>query len=376
MRTFHKLIAVGGVAATALAVTVVPAIADPPSGTLPPKNAIVGVGSDTIQFVFDQFSSDYNKTGPSRPVYSWDAVNPKTGAIGDKIVSKKGCAKEPRPNGSTGGLQAAAGGPLALGANLKDPLGGFCTDFSRSSRPTAAGDPSPVDFIPFATDAVTYATNAGSNAPADLTTTQLNEIYSCTVPATGGHPANNWADLGGKPGKINAQLPQAASGTRKFFLGAIGVATPGSCVGSNAEENEGVNSVLKGANTIFPYSVADYIAQVFHSAACLKSSCAPVRGKVCKPSKSQNAFGCDVHGRFQLNEINATLPTIVVGKTVALNPNFSTAFTRLVFAVVRGHSVPGYLKPFFGPTGWLLTNKHAAADICAYGFSPLAPRAC
>lgn len=368
MRTFHKLIAAAAVAATATAVAVVPALADPPSGTTPPKNAIVGVGSDTIQFVFDQFSADYNKTKPTRPVYSWDAVNPKTGAVGDKIVSKKGCPKEPRPNGSTGGLQPAAGGPLALGAGLK--AGGvFCTDFARSSRPTAAGDPSPVDFIPFATDGVTYATNAGSNAPADLTTAQLNGIYSCTI--------KNWSAVGGKPGKIKAELPQAASGTRKFFLTSIGLGTtgPGGCVGSTAEENEGVNSVLAGANTIFPYSIADYIAQVFHSAACLKASCAPVRGVVCK-TKGHNAFGCDLHGRMELNEINATLPTIVVGKNVQLNPGFSAAFTRLVFVVVRGHSVPSNLSKFFGSKGWLLTNKTAAADICSYGFAPLPPRKC
>src|SRR5215472_12379969 len=244
MRTYKKLIAVGAMAATAMAVAVIPAIADPPKGaTLPPVKAIVGVGSDTIQFVFVQFSNDYNKTRPARPLYSWDAVNPKTHLPGDLIVSKRGCPKEPRPNGSTGGLQPAAGGPLALGANLKDKKGGFCTDFSRSSRPTASGDPPNANFIPFATDAVTWASNATTHAPANLSIANLTKIYSCKV--------TNWNQVGGTSGTINAQLPQAASGTRKFFLTELGLAVsgPGPCVGSTAEENEGTNRVLKGPNT-------------------------------------------------------------------------------------------------------------------------------
>src|SRR5215469_18341065 len=60
MRTYHKLIAAAAVAATATAVAVVPAIADPPGHKVPRPQDITGVGSDTIQNVFDQFSVDYN----------------------------------------------------------------------------------------------------------------------------------------------------------------------------------------------------------------------------------------------------------------------------------------------------------------------------
>ena len=355
MRTYKKLIAAGAMAATAMAVAVVPAIADPPKGVTPPVKSIVGVGSDTIQFVFDQFSNDYNKTKPAEPLYSYDAVNPKTHLPGDMIVSKKGCPKEPRPNGSTGGLQAATGGPLALGANLKDPKGGFCTDFARASRPVAAGDPPNANFIPFATDAVTWAANAKTHAPANLTIAQLTAIYSCHV--------TNWHQVGGSFGHINAQLPQAGSGTRKFFLSEIGlsVSGPGLCVGSTAEENEGTNSVLAGKNTIFPYSVADYIAQTLHSAKC---GAAPRHG--------QNLFGCDDHGTMVLHKIAGVSPTI--NKGAQLNPKFP--FTRLVFVVVRGPGVPKALRALFGSKGWLLTNKTAAADICAYGFATLGKRGC
>ena len=65
MRTFTKLIAGAALSATAIALSVVPAIADPPK--TPKASNVVGVGSDTIQNVLNQFAVSYNaahKTGP------------------------------------------------------------------------------------------------------------------------------------------------------------------------------------------------------------------------------------------------------------------------------------------------------------------------
>src|SRR5262249_32807333 len=155
----------------------------------------------------------------------------------------------PRPNGSSAGI-------AELIKNAKTGTH-FCVDFARSSRPRASTDPAKgpggIVFVAVGKDAVTYATNSTTNAPANLTTAQLASIYTCTV--------TNWNQVGGKTGAINAQLPQTSSGTRAFFLKAIGVATPGSCVNSTAEENEGINPVLKGPNTIFPYSIGKFIAE-------------------------------------------------------------------------------------------------------------------
>ncbi|HWF81984.1 MAG TPA: substrate-binding domain-containing protein [Streptosporangiaceae bacterium] len=378
MRTFHKLIAAGAIAATATAMAVVPAMANPPKGVTPRAKDIVGFGSDTIQNLFDQFSINYNATvKKSAPhLYSFDATGPG-GVLHDSIKAKTGCAKAPRPNGSSEGILGTAGGPYGLTANTKDPAGGtgFCSDFARSSRARATGDPANIDFVPFALDAVTFATNAGSNAPSDLTTAQLAEIYTCTVPATAGHPKNNWADLGGKPGKINAQLPQTGSGTRKFFLTALGAGvpiTPGACVDSTKgespnnlpEENEGTNKFLQGPNTVYPYSVADWIAQVFHSARANKTG-------TCTPGKGQNLFGCDIHGSMQLRDINRTAPLQFLSSQPTLDSrSFSPAFIRQVFIVVRGSKVPGYLSGLFGPHGWLFTSKTAKNDILSYGFLP------
>src|SRR5262249_59627569 len=63
-----------------------------------------------------------------------------------------------------------------------------------------------IAFITLAGDAVTYATQATTNAPANLTTAQLTAIYTCAV--------NNWNQVGGSNAPIKALIPQTGSGTR------------------------------------------------------------------------------------------------------------------------------------------------------------------
>src|SRR5215469_5588359 len=85
MRMLTKLLAAAVVAASATALAMGPALADPINGSgkavVPREADAVGVGSDTIQNLFDQFSFDYNRTHKTASVklYSWDALNPKTG---------------------------------------------------------------------------------------------------------------------------------------------------------------------------------------------------------------------------------------------------------------------------------------------------------
>lgn len=193
MRTLLALMAGAAAAATVAAVAMAPAMADPINSkgkpVLPREKDITGVGSDTIQNLLDQFSLDYNATVKTAAphLYSWDATNPATGAVGDLIKAKFGCAKAPRPNGSSAGIISATGGPLAQ-------------------------------------DGVTWATNPGSPAPNSLTLTQLIKIYSCKI--------TNWKQVGGKSAKIDVQLPQAGSGTRAFWLAALGITQIGKCIDS------------------------------------------------------------------------------------------------------------------------------------------------
>jgi ABC-type phosphate transport system substrate-binding protein len=370
------------VAIAALAAT--PAMADPPSGTTPKAADVVGVGSDTIQGVMDQFSHDFNATVSSSAthLYSWDATNPKTAAIHDNIITKKGCKAIPRPDGSGEGI-------LALTTENAKTSGHPCMDFARSSRDRAPTDPGfksgGIAFATLAGDAVAFATQPGTHAPASLNTAQLAAIYTCKV--------TNWNQVGGKAGKIAAFIPQSGSGTRSFFLTAIGVTTPGSCVkdgGGKLEENEGVNSVLNTnkANVIFPFSVGKYIAERYHSAKCFNTKCTPAssganKGLACKPGKGQNLFGCDTHGTMSLNKVNNTNPTTPfpltnTSKNVVINTKFTATFQRLLFEVVPFSTASGNVRhiasnlaKFFGPKGYVCSNKTAITDLKNYGFRVL-----
>jgi ABC-type phosphate transport system substrate-binding protein len=362
MRALRTLIAGAAAGAALLALAASPALADPPAKVIPKYYDVVSVGADTDASLFDQLSAAYNSAhkthNPSHPwIYSWDATNPKTGATGDKIRTKAGAALLIRPNGGNAGNSA-------LEAGAKTSKGTFAVDFARTSSGRKSTDPplgpGGIAFVTLARDAVTYSTQTTTNAPANLTTAELAEIYSCT--------AHTWNQVGGKSrATIKPFLPPTTAATRTFFLKAIGVTTPGSCVNSTPEQNEGTNKLLHNPNAIFPYSVADYIAQVFHSAPCGK-----------KPKAGQNAFGCDDHGTLKLNKINGTSPTVGKGARETINTRFSASFLRFIYDVVRYATktpthIPAYLAGFFNPAnakvkGWFCTNKTAKTDIADYGF--------
>jgi ABC-type phosphate transport system substrate-binding protein len=343
---------------------------------VPAETAAVSVGSDTDESLFDQFSGDYNATLKSGAIqqYSWDATNPVTGAVGDSITTKSGCSATARPDGSSAGI-------TAFDANTKTSDGKqFCIDFARSARGRSPSDPAfgpgGIDFVILADDAVTYATQATTDAPANLTTAQLAAIYNCTD--------TNWSQVGGKNAAIQAFLPQTGSGIRSSFLAAIGVSSPGSCVNSSVQQNQGVDPLLKTPQAVVPYSVAKFIAQKFHSANCLNSSCTPNgSGVVCTPAAGQNQFGCNEHGTLKLNSVNGTAPTTGSGKGTTINPSFSAAFLNTIYDVVRYDSttpdhIPAYLEPQFAAAsatvpGWDCSSATAKADLKNYGFllSPL-----
>jgi ABC-type phosphate transport system substrate-binding protein len=354
----------------------------------PAPAEVTGVGSDTIQSVMDQFSADYNGTHSSGHLWSWDATNPITRAIGDSITVKQGCTAIARPNGSSAGI-------TALESSNGTTSGHPCIDFARSSRARGT-DPNTVTFVTLAGDAVTYATQPGSNAPGNLTTADLQGIYNCTI--------TDWSQIPGSTtsGPIAAFIPQSGSGTRSFFLSAIGLTAPGSCVstsatvggaaGANAntlEENEGVAPSLNGAsgsgvtkaNVIFPFSVGKYLAERYHSAKCFNTSCtANSSGFQCTPKGSQNLFGCNNHGTMVPNQINGTNPTTPWPLTstttkATINPTFTSAFQRFLYEVVVSPqpSIPSYLQPYFSSTGYVCTNSTAKKDLTNYGFLVLPP---
>jgi hypothetical protein len=129
---------------------------------------------------------------------------------------------------------------------------------------------------------------------------------------------------------------------------------------------------------IFPYSVGDYLAQAFHSAKCFRTTCKATtagahKGEICLPTGSDNLFGCNIHGVFQLNEINSTDPTTPFPPTASstINSGFSATFQRVLFEVVKSPegTIPTSLKALFGPKGFFCTK--GKTDLADYGFLTL-----
>jgi ABC-type phosphate transport system substrate-binding protein len=341
-----------------------------------PVNSAVGVGSDTMQNVFDQFSGDYNAglSATAPHLYSWDATNPNTGATGDAITEKSGCAAIVRPFGSGQGI-----GQLAT--FTKSTSGPFCTSFARSGQPLSCAPPDcPPQLLVVdlnAEDAVTWAAQATTNAPASLTPMQLAGIYTCSFPS--------WSNVGGANAPIHAFLPPIGSDTRSTFLSAIGVTTPGPCVSDLPSANEGVNPVLKDPDAIVPYSIGMYVAEHFHSAACLNATCTPnASGVTCAPTGARNLFGCNTHGTMVLKQISGVAPTTGSGTSTVINSAFPSIFQRCLFDLVpydpnTASHVPGpeagapggiNLEPIFGPASFTNASPTATTDLKHYGFLP------
>lgn len=248
-RTTLKGVALGFTAAiVAVTMGATSAWADAPF--TPDADDLVGVGSDTTQFVMNDLANGYNSaTSPVRRLASWDATGSTT------IVPRANAQEITRPNGSSAGLNALAANPSL--------------DFSRSSSGPAGYDATfdGYTFYALASDRVSVAVAAdngdgkpASNAPASLrfTVANLQDIYRC-LPT-----ADQWSDLvaGASSATILPLIPQAGSGTRKFFLEQLGLtdADLGGCV-VEAQEHD-ATPIDADANAIAPFSEARFATAV------------------------------------------------------------------------------------------------------------------
>ncbi|MGL5825218.1 MAG: substrate-binding domain-containing protein [Nocardioides sp.] len=326
----------------------VPANADPL--TQPAKNNIVGVGSATTQYVVDKYTKNFPGPGTAaNPKWaSWNAVGSAN------ITPAATCASIPRPNGSSAGLTVLA----SLGSGTSTA---GCVDFARSSRgPKTTGNN--FAFFAFARDGLTWASwgATGAPLPASLSTAQLKNIYQSSTGVAGGPCiATNWNQVGGQNAVIKPAIPQSGSGSRDFFLAAIGVTAL--CNVPTYQESDGVSlaSAVGGqlTNAIAPYSIADYIAQ-----------------------RNTGTTGVpDLRNGLTLGKVNGTSPCTAAsncsGAGQTLNPSLSAAFQRLVYNVVKtsnaaGTVIPAYLAKFgtVGQGGAICSNP---ALISTYGFAPL-----
>ncbi|MER6529263.1 hypothetical protein [Streptomyces sp. NPDC001508] len=291
VKSYAKVGAAVGAAVLGLGILAAPASADPSSST--DYRTLAAVGSDTTQYVVNGLANGtavVDSTG-AKIIASWDAVTPTGGTDPYKTKAAAECQyTRAQTNGSGNGI-----------ARLSEDItngGATCIDIARSSRgPKASVPGTDLTYVPFARDAVTYATDLGSTVPSDLTVAQLKSIYTnCTyTDATGVHT-------------VAPLLPQAGSGTRQYWLDSIGVTTPGACVNGTVQEHDG--TAITAANQLVPYSVAQWIAQG--------------KGLSDVPNR---------RGESRLRNIAGQSPTTGSGSSIALNTSF--IFSRDVYNVVQ-----------------------------------------
>jgi hypothetical protein len=420
VRFLKTMVAAGAIGAVVAAVMSAPAMAEPinpHNGKTVTPNAwdIVGVGSESISYITDQLTYNYDcygtakkqsgkcttkKDSPANPyIYSWDAVPPSNLNDTTSIIKPKvGCKKNLRPDGSSDGITDLETDGLGnthytyKGKRHTVP----CADYARSSRPRKSTDsPFAKGGIAFDTlwaDAVTYAStnlkHESTNVPDNLSKADLIKICGCHMPAANGFPEDTWGAVVGKSAKdptakVDPIVPQQGSGTLSFWMEtALGLSTDTepTCgtaanlpVASQPEENEGISPVFRiggvasgkpNPNVIYPYSVGAFVAEKYHSAGCSKHA----------SHKGKNMFGCAETGVLGLNGISGVAPTVTKkgAKFPVTNPKWvSTKFERELYVVVpystdaKTDHMSSSLEKYFGPKGYFCKQTSVIKD---YGF--------
>ncbi|MEU2621740.1 Ig-like domain repeat protein [Streptomyces sp. NPDC007157] len=294
-----------------------PAVADPDASAF---RQLVGVGSDTTQDVLNALAGDtVNSTSYSATavkstngarIASYDAIEPGTGATGTKITTRSGGTTFLRPNGSGAGRtalsQSLTGDLDASGASVKGQV-----DFARSSGgPSNSG--TALTYIPFARDAVGVAVKG--SALDTLTVQQLHDIYIGRLTVVNGQT-------------VHPKIPQQNSGTRKFFLNAIGVADGDVAANVTVVQENQANPALTEDGALVPFSVGSWIAQ--------NNGVAP------DYSKTAAAAGGHLASVQLPGDDGATSPiTTVNGKLAPVNAYYeNSTFGRDVYNVVPSRAI-------------------------------------
>lgn len=359
--------AVTGAAMAALVFGSVPAaVADPASGTNP---VIDGFGSDTTQDVMGAIATVL-KDGKGEPIIASYNANPahtlvKSGEDNVRDV--------PTANGSGEGrkalLAAIDGTSVTFGTQTSSaPLQRQDVEFARSSGGGKWIPAGKLTYIPFGVDAVTYAVKGTSVVPKNLPLgaatdpddkLTLRNIYRGTV---------TQIKKNGRSYPLTPMLPQAGSGTRSFWLSALGlketdlgtsiVATDEA--GKPVQENDGVH--VTRDTDIVPFSVGQYASGA--KARVLNAN-------------YPGTHNVDKRHSAVLGYINGVDPLNVTKS----QPNINFPVKRAVYNVVETAAItPGtanynqqLVDLFVGATSRVQTAKSAAGTLTIndYGFASI-----
>jgi hypothetical protein len=394
LKKLNKALLTGVVALTAttglIASTMTTASADP-------TRPYAATGSDTIQDVWNGLTNDFGAVAPSISSYNAfvslpTGVTDASGGV-SYIQTKTGGAWFQRPNGSGDGMKSlsAVWDPGFASHQWPAGSGNALTheevDFARSSGGPSAG--AGLKFLPFARDAVSIAYNpeAGLAAGLNLTTGQIAELYSgndntgdSVVTFTGPtNPATAATHVFINGAEVHPKIPQSGSGTRKFFLGAIGVSTLAAYIPVNNNtlatgglpENDGTQ--IPNDGDLICFSAAQWIAQAngkstnttgnlelasINSADAITSAAGvlspgPLFGAT-NPSGKYNVVPSTGVGAFNRDTYNI-VPASFIGSSVAKQ----TALVGLLGAGIGGAGGSGVIKAYgFGVLSYIGTSSN------------------
>ncbi|MDM7830630.1 Ig-like domain repeat protein [Cellulomonas edaphi] len=368
--TFGKLGLCAGMAALALGAVVAPAQADPTPGTF---GTLVGLGSDTTQAVVGGLATAIG----GNVLASYDA----TGSA--SVLTRAGGVAVPRANNSGGGrdlLRVAIGQTetAAIPVFNSSPVTVTTStiagqvQFARSSGGAGSADVADdgvLTYIPFAVDAVSYATAPNSVIPTDLTKAQIvsifkGELTQVIVNGSSTHlegPAYA-LQAGDVATPITTFLPAVGSGTRSYWLGQMGITEANISAGTypnlkdkdfagNAVQEHQGGSLVSGTDAqdsgaIAPFSIAQWVAQ-------------------------GNAKTPDLRAGVRINAVNSQAATTGSAGSFALNPSYN-AFTRPVYnivpSVLADDPTSEIAKTFVGSTSRVCQQT---GTITAFGFGLL-----
>lgn len=355
---------VAGAAAIGLAFSGATAASADPIGTPIPRTINL-TGSDTTQDVMNGIAN-VALDGGQKYIGSYNA-----GTTGDWTnLGLTGAT----PNGSSQGLAALSAADQNLLWNGQAVAGKINAARSSSSPGSRANVNGPLQFIPFARDAVTYATAASTNVPNGIPLTatsgalSLQAIFTC-VPGIHTFDEERFYTVKkvGDPEsvyvgatKLEPIQLQSGSGTRSFWEGVVGT---GTCVQGNAQEHRG-EALENKPNALVPFSISQWIAQANAGA----DSQADGEGEIAGIPVTDRRFGA------QLNAVGTSQP-IAGGKQ---NSAFVTQLTRNVYNVIP-HDVVGNTsttvnrllnKAFVGSTSDAVTATFGGASVLElFGFS-------
>ncbi len=393
-----------------------------------PNQIVVG-GSDTIQNVSDAIIADamssYNTANGTSDVATNMHASVGVGQpdLTYTIPADSTCAGNPAgpihyttnaappagtfetPNGSGQGLSSMVA--AETGAYPTSGAGTGCISIGRSSSGPSgatADHSANLHFIAFALDAVSYATPS-IYAPATMTDAQLEGIYNCTF--------TDWGQVGGIAGHaIQRYLPQASSGTRKFFISnllggadptTVSSATPpaGSTFacpaviqtqldnsGKPLEENTGTELDANGYQTaIIPYSVGQWVFQAnnhLNPTLDLRNGI-KIGGITPTSGPAVNYLRWNTSGVWEPNSVNGANPTAPIAETqtsnyIALNSAPATFYPgiRYVWYILDSvnpnyaetQAMVGFTNTPSGAKSPLCSNAEQG-NIASFGFSKL-----